>query len=59
MLMYEHSCKKAGAEGCGFTARVASEEELKAQVGEHARKRYGVANMTDTIYRYLRETARR
>jgi len=31
--MYEHSCAKAGAEGCGFTVRAASEEELKAKVG--------------------------
>jgi len=59
MPMYDHSCRKAGAEGCSLTVRVANEEKLKAQVGEHARKRHGVANMTDTIYRYLRETARR
>ncbi len=57
--MYEHSCAKAGAEGCGFTVRAASEEELKAKVGEHARKKHNVKVMTDTIYNYLRETAQR
>ena len=57
--MYEHSCAKAGAEGCGFTVRGASEEELKAKVGEHARKKHNVEVMTDTIYNYLRETAQR
>jgi len=57
--MYEHSCAKAGAEGCGFTVRAASEEELKAKVGEHARKKHNVKVMTDTIYNYRRETAQR
>jgi predicted small metal-binding protein len=56
--MFEHSCAKAGAEGCGYTVRARSEEELKAKVGEHARKKHNVAGMTDTIYTYLRETAR-
>jgi len=57
--VFEHSCKKAGAEGCGFTTRAGTEEELKARVADHARKKHGVATMTDTIYSYLRETARR
>lgn len=55
--MYEHSCAKAGAVGCGYTARAASEEELKAKVIEHARKKHNVQGMTDTIYTYLRERA--
>jgi predicted small metal-binding protein len=56
--MYEHSCAKAGAEGCGYVVRAASEEELKAKVGEHARKKHNVQGMTDTIYTYLRNAAR-
>ena len=59
MATYEHSCRKAGAEGCGYTIRAGSEEELKAKVVEHARKKHGVKNMTDTIYNYLRQTAQR
>lgn len=55
--MYEHSCAKAGAVGCGYTVRAASEEELKAKVIEHARKKHNVQGMTDTIYTYLRERA--
>lgn len=56
--MYEHSCAKAGAEGCGYTVRAASEDELKAKVIEHARKKHNVQGMTDTIYNYLRDKAR-
>ncbi len=56
--MYEHSCKRAGAEGCGFTARAASEDELRQKVTEHARKKHNVQNMTDTIYNYIRSAAR-
>jgi predicted small metal-binding protein len=55
--MYEHSCAKAGAEGCGYTVRAGSEDELKAKVSEHARKKHNVAGMTDTIYNYIRDTA--
>ena len=55
--MYEHSCAKAGAEGCGYTVRAGSEEELKAKVSEHARKKHNVQGMTDTIYNYLRAKA--
>jgi len=58
MMSYEHSCKKAGAEGCGWTVRAGSEEELKSKVIAHAQKKHGVKNMTDTIYNYLRDTAR-
>ena len=57
--MYEHSCRKAGAEGCGYTARAGSEEELRAKVTEHARKVHNVQVMTDTIYNYLRNSAQR
>lgn len=56
--MYRHSCAKAGAAGCGFTASAATEEDLKAKVGEHARKKHKVAVLTDTIYSYIRDTAR-
>jgi len=57
--MYEHSCRKAGAVGCGKVIRASSEEELKAKVTEHARKVHNVQGMTDTIYNYLRDEARK
>jgi len=57
--MFEHSCKKAGADGCGWTVRANSEEELKAKVVDHARRKHNVQHMTDTIFNYLREAARR
>ncbi len=55
--MYEHSCAKAGAVGCGWVVRANSEDDLKSRVIEHARKKHGVAGMTDTIYTYLRDRA--
>ena len=57
--MYEHSCAKAGAEGCGYTVRAANEDDLKAKVAEHARKKHNVQGMTDTIYNYIRDAAHR
>ena len=57
--MYEHSCKKAGANGCGFTAKVGSESELRSALEAHVKKRHGVNGMTETIYGYLRATAAR
>lgn len=57
--MFEHSCKKAGADGCSWKIRANTEEELKAKVVDHARRKHNVKNMSDTIYNYLRETARR
>jgi predicted small metal-binding protein len=56
--MLEHSCKRAGAAGCGFTAKADTEEELMQVVVEHARKVHGVTVMTDTIASYLRDMAR-
>ena len=56
--MYEHSCAKAGADGCSYVVRAASEEELKAKVVAHAQKKHKVA-MTDTIYTYLRAQAQK
>jgi len=57
--MYEHSCSKAGAAGCNYVVRANSEDDLKARVIEHARKKHGVQGMTDTIYTYLRDTAKK
>jgi predicted small metal-binding protein len=57
--MDEHRRAKAGAEGCGYTVSAASEDELKAKVADHARKKHNVAGMTDTISNYLRDTARK
>jgi predicted small metal-binding protein len=56
--MYEHSCKRAGAEGCGFSTRANSEEELREKVTEHARKKHNVQTMTDTIYNYIVSAAK-
>ena len=56
--MYEHSCAKAGADGCSYVVRAGSEEELKAKVVAHSQKKHKVA-MTDTIYNYLRDQAQR
>ncbi len=56
--MYEHSCKRAGAEGCGFTANASSEDELREKVTEHARKKHNVQTMTDTIYNYIVSAAK-
>ena len=56
--MYVHSCAKAGAEGCGYSVRAGSEEELRAKVTDHARRKHNVKVMTDTIYNYIRDTAR-
>ncbi len=44
--MYKHSCHKAGAMGCGFRATASSEDELRSK-------------LTETIYQYLRRTAKR
>jgi predicted small metal-binding protein len=57
--MYEHSCSAAGAAGCNYVVRANSEEDLKAKVIEHARKKHGVQGMTDTIYTYLRDRAKK
>ena len=57
--MYEHSCRKAGAEGCGYRVTANSPEELKKKVTDHARKVHNVQTMTDTIYDYLRNQAQR
>jgi predicted small metal-binding protein len=57
--LFEHSCRNAGAEGCGYVVRAGSEEELRAKVTEHARRKHNVQVMTDTIYNYLRNQAQR
>ena len=57
--MYEHSCAKAGAVGCGWVVRANNEEDLKRKVIDHARKKHGVQGMTDTIYSYLRQQAQK
>ena len=57
--MYEHSCKKAGAGACGFTARAGSEAELRNALADHVRSRHRVPQLTDTIFNYLRAVAAR
>lgn len=53
--MYQMSCAKAGHEGCHATIQAGSEEELRAKVTDHARKKHNVQEMTDTIYSFLRQ----
>ena len=57
-MAYEFSCKDAGAEGCGWKTRAATEDELVAKVAEHAQKRHKVKNVTATIANYARASAR-
>ncbi len=57
--MHEHSCARAGAEGCGFTTRANSDDELRQTVTEHARKKHNVKVMTDTIYNYIVSVAKK
>ncbi len=56
--LYEFSCKAAGAEGCGWSTRATSEEELVANVAEHARRVHRVKSLSDTIAAYALEVAR-
>jgi len=57
-VAYEFSCKAAGAEGCGWKTRAASEDELVAKVAQHAQKVHKVKNVTATIANYARASAR-
>ena len=57
--MYEHSCAKAGAQGCGWTAKANTEEELRAKLDAHVKSKHNVAVLTDTIYNYLRKESQR
>lgn len=58
--MYEHSCAKAGAEGCGWTTTAGSEEELRAKLNDHVIRKHRVpGGVNDTIYNYLRNVAQR
>ncbi|MDQ4131691.1 MAG: DUF1059 domain-containing protein [Actinomycetota bacterium] len=55
---YEFSCKAAGAEGCGWSTRATTEEELVAKVAEHARRVHRVKTVSKTIEAYAVEVAR-
>lgn len=57
--MYEHSCRNARADGCGFKAKASTEADLRAALQAHVKARHRVNNLTDTIYGYLRATAAR
>ncbi len=57
-MAYEFDCRTAGAVGCNFKARGASEEEVIAKVTEHARKKHRVKNVSDTIANYARSAIR-
>ncbi len=56
--VYEFSCKAAGAEGCGWSTRATSEEELVAKVAEHARRVHRVKTVSHTIAAYAVDVAR-
>ena len=34
--MYQHTCARAGAEGCGWSTTAATEEELRAELADIA-----------------------
>ncbi len=57
-MAYEFSCRSAGAEGCGWKTRAATEDELVAKVAQHAQKVHKVKNVTGTIAAYARSAAR-
>ena len=58
--MLENSCAKAGAEGCGWSTTAASDEELRAKLNEHVKRKHRVpGGVNDTIYNYLRSRAQR
>jgi predicted small metal-binding protein len=56
--VYEFSCKAAGAEVCRWSTRATSEEELVAEVAEHARRVHRVKTVSDTIAAYALDVAR-
>lgn len=58
-VLYEFSCRAAGAQGCRWKTRTTSEEELLARVTEHARTVHGVGAFSSTLADYAREVARR
>ncbi len=57
-MAYEFDCRTAGAAGCNWKARGASEEEVIAKVSEHVRKKHKVKNVSDTIANYARSSVR-
>ncbi len=56
--LYEFSCRAAGAEGCGWSTRAATEDELVAKVAEHARRVHGVKSFSATIAAYAVQVGR-
>lgn len=56
--MMEISCANAGHHACKAVIRGATEDELKRNLTEHARSKHKVEAMSDTIYNFLRSTAR-
>ena len=57
-MAYEFSCRDAGAAGCNWKTRAASEDELVAKIAQHVQKRHKVKNVTGTIANYARAAAR-
>lgn len=57
-IMYEFSCRAAGAQGCRWKIRTTTEEELLARVTEHARTVHGVGALSGTLANYARLVAR-
>ena len=57
-MAYEFDCRTAGAEGCGWRTRAATEEELIAKVAKHAQTKHKVKNVSATIANYARASAR-
>ncbi len=57
-MAYEFDCRTAGAVGCNWKARGATEDEVIAKVAEHVRKKHKVKNVSDTIGNYARASLR-
>jgi predicted small metal-binding protein len=57
-MAYEFSCKTAGAAGCNWKVRGATQDEVMAKVAQHAQKVHKVKKVSDTIASYARSTTR-
>jgi predicted small metal-binding protein len=57
-MAYQFSCRDAGAEGCGWRGRAATEDELIAKVAAHVQKVHKVKNVSSTIANYARSAVK-
>lgn len=52
-MSYEFYCKEAGAATCRGHITASTEEELKAKLADHVRKRHGVTEPNQTLLDHL------